>query len=90
MSVHNLEDYLLFLKEKGFKFQDDSLGFIYFGKHATNASDRLVNIAIEVTIKAQKRFDGSFYMSLLELLKENNITNRREAFKLVKERGLLT
>lgn len=90
MSVQNLEDYLLFLKEKGFHLQDDALGFIYFGKHSTNASDQLVNLAIEITIKTQKRFDGSFYVSLLELLKENKIERREEAMEFVKERGLLS
>lgn len=88
-SVHTLEDYLLFLKEKGFCFEDDAIGFIYFGKHFTNASDKLVNVAIEVTLKAQKRFDGSFYLSLLELFTDNNICHRQEALHLVEKKGLL-
>lgn len=88
--MHTLEDYLLFLKTKGFHLKDDAIGFIYFGKHYTNASDKLVNIAIEITLKAQKRFDGSFYLSLLELFTEKNISRRKEAFTLAEERGLLS
>lgn len=89
MSVQSLEDYLLFLQAKGFHLQDDAIGFIYFGKRYTNAPDKLVSIAIEITLKAQKRFDGSFYMSLLELFVENKIKKRKEALSLAKERGLL-
>jgi hypothetical protein len=87
--VGTIEDYLTFLEGKGFQFQDDAIGFIFFGKHSTNASDELINTAIELTLKAQKSFDGSFYVSLLETLISNNINSRKDAIRYVKEKELL-
>jgi len=87
--VLTVEDYLHYLKGKGFHFQDDAVGFIFFGKHYTNASDEMINTAIEITLKAQKRFDGSFYVALLEMLTANNINTRKAALKYVKENELL-
>jgi|SRR4051812_12279809 hypothetical protein len=84
-----VEDYLHYLKGKGFQFQDDAVGFIFFGKHYTNASDEMINTAIELTLKAQKRFDGSFYVALLEMLIANNINTRKAALRYVKENELL-
>jgi hypothetical protein len=84
-----VEDYLHYLKGKGFQFQDDAVGFIFFGKHYTNASDEMINTAIELTLKAQKRFDGSFYVALLEMLTANNINTRKAALRYVKENELL-
>ena len=76
-----VEEYLHYLEGKGFQFQEDAIGFIYFGKHYTNASDEMINTAIELTLKAQKRFDGSFYVSLLETLISNKINTRKDANK---------
>lgn len=87
--MKTVEEYLLFLQSKGFQFREDAVGFIYFGKHYTNASDELANAAIELTLKAQKSFDGSFYVSLLETLVSKNITSRREAIKFVKEKAII-
>jgi hypothetical protein len=87
--VQTVEEYLHDLQAKGFQFQEDSLGFIYFGKHYTNAPDQMVNAAIELTLKAQKKFDGSFYISLLETLTANKITTREEAILFAKEKELL-
>lgn len=84
-----LEDYLQFLKGKGFQLGEAAIGFIYFGKQYTNASDEQARVAIELTIKAQKTFDGSFYVSLLEHLTKNRITTRQGAIKFVKEQNLL-
>ncbi|MCM3724340.1 hypothetical protein FB550_102141 [Neobacillus bataviensis] len=84
-----VEDYLHYLKGKGFQFQEDAIGFIFFGKHYTNASDEIINTAIELTLKAQKRFDGSFYVALLEMLTANNINSRKAALKYLKDRELL-
>jgi hypothetical protein len=84
-----VEEYLHFLQSKGFQFQEDAIGFIYFGKHYTNASDELTNTAIELTLKAQKSFDGSFYVSLLEMLISNKINSRPEAIQFVKQKELL-
>ena len=83
-----VEDYVTFLEGKGFSFGEDAIGFIYFGKQYANANDLLVNIAIEMTLKVQKKFDGSFYMSLLENLKQHNIRTKKEAEHFAKEYGL--
>ena len=90
LSVNTVEDYLCLLQSKGFQFQDDAIGFIYFGKHYTNASDELTNTAIELTLKAQKKFDGSFYVSLLEMLVANKIKTRLEAIQFVKDKEILS
>lgn len=84
-----VEEYLHNLKGKGFQLQEDAIGFIYFGKHYTNATDELIITAIEVTLKAQITFDGSFYMSLLETLMVNQIKTRKDALKFIKENELI-
>ncbi|MFD0827861.1 DUF6123 family protein [Neobacillus sp. M.A.Huq-85] len=88
-SVQSLEDYLDYLQGKGFQLHEDAIGFIYFGKRYTNASDEIINTAVEITLKAQKSFDGSFYISLLETLMVNKVKNRKDAIRFVKERELL-
>lgn len=87
--MRTVEDYLHYLKGKGFQLQEDAIGFIFFGKHYTNASDEIINTAIELTLKAQKNFDGSFYVSLLETFIANRIKTRSGAIKFVKEKELL-
>jgi hypothetical protein len=87
--VQTLEDYLHHLKGKGFQLQEDSIGFIYFGKHYTNALDEVIITAIELTLKAQKTFDGSFYMSILETFTSNQIKSRKAAMRFIKENELL-
>ncbi|MDP4083510.1 MAG: DUF6123 family protein [Bacillota bacterium] len=87
--MQTLEEYLQSLKGKGFQLQEDAIGFIYFGKHYTNASDEITNAAIELTLKAQKSFDGSFYISLLEALVLNKIENRKDAIQFAKEKEIL-
>ncbi|MBP2241292.1 hypothetical protein J2Z40_001854 [Cytobacillus eiseniae] len=89
MAKKTVEEYLHFLQSKGFQLQEDAIGFIYFGKNYTNASDELTNTAIELTLKAQKNFDGSFYVSLLEMLIANKITTRMGAIQFIKEKELL-
>lgn len=42
-----------------------------------------------MTLKVQKRFDGSFYLSLLETLKSENIQDKREAYQFIKQKQLL-
>jgi hypothetical protein len=88
--LKTVEEYLSFLQSKGFQFQEDAVGFIFFGKHYTNASDELTIAAIELTLKAQKTFDGSFYVSLLEMLISNKIQTRLEAIRFVKEKELIS
>jgi FPC/CPF motif-containing protein YcgG len=82
------EEFLIDLENKGFKFQEDAIGFIYFGKKYTDAPDELVNSAIEITLKAQKQFDSSFYMSILERLHSQNIASRKEALRWMEKQGL--
>jgi hypothetical protein len=89
IAVLTVDEYVHYLRGKGFQFQEDAIGFIYFGKHYTNAPDELINTAIELTLKAQKSFDGSFYVSLLETLVSNKIGTRTEAIKFVKEKEIL-
>ncbi|MEK3990923.1 MULTISPECIES: DUF6123 family protein [Robertmurraya] len=84
------EEYVSHLLDKGFLLKDDAIGFIYFGKNYTGASDELANVAIEVTLKAQKSFDGSFYVSLLEWLLSNQIKTKKEAYQFIREAELLT
>lgn len=84
-----VEEYLHNLKGKGFQLQEDAIGFIYFGKHYTNATDEIIITAIEVTLKAQKTFEGSFYMSLLETLMVNQLKTRKDALKFIKENELV-
>ena len=87
--MQTVEEYLHYLEGKGFQFQEDAIGFIFFGKHYTNATDEMINTAIELTLKAQKCFDGSFYVSLLETLISNQIDTRKDAIKFIKEKELL-
>ncbi len=88
--MQTVEQYLFDLKGRGFHFQEDVIGFIYFGKRYTSASDEITNTAIELTLKAQKGFDGSFYIALLETLTANNITTRKAALRFIKDKELLT
>ena len=85
----NVEQYIEHLEYKGFIFGDDAKGFIFFGKEMTDSSDQVVKAAIEITLKAQKTFDGSFYISLLEALKERRVLTRRKALQFAEESNLL-
>ena len=87
--MQTLEEYLHNLKGKGFQLREDAIGFIYFGKHYTNASDEVIMTAIELTLKAQKTFDGSFYMSMLETFISHQINTRKEAIRFIKDNELL-
>lgn len=82
-------EYIQYLQSKGFPLEEDAIGFIYFGMQYTKASEVLVKAAIEITLKAQKRFDGSFYMSLLETLKAANISNKKQAYQYAESKQLL-
>ncbi len=82
-------DYLNYLRSKGFSFYEEHVGFIKIGKMYTALPDSLVNMAIEITLKAQLEFDGSFFIAVLELLKEHNVSNKRAAYDLMKEHNIL-
>ncbi|MCH1627350.1 DUF6123 family protein [Ferdinandcohnia quinoae] len=84
-----VDEYLQFLAQKGFQLGEDAIGFIAFGQSYTDSSEDLVIVAIELTLKAQKEFDGSFFISLLEMLKENNILTRTEALQFTKMKKII-
>ncbi|MGM0873915.1 MAG: DUF6123 family protein [Bacillota bacterium] len=78
-TVKTVTDYVEYLTSKGFTFGADANGFIKFGQHYTDTQDEIVIIAIELTLKIQKEFDGSFFISLLEMFKKEAISNRKQA-----------
>jgi len=86
---NKVEEYLQFLAQKGFILGEDAAGFISFGQQYTRASDEIVIVAIEITLKAQKEFDGSFFISLLEMFKENQIQGRKQAYRFIEERNIM-
>jgi len=85
----SLDEYIAFLQSKGFCLRDDALGFIQFGKQYAGAEDFLAIIALEMTIKVQREFDGSFYISLLEQLQQHNVQTHKQAVAFMQEKGLL-
>ncbi|KKB37696.1 DUF6123 family protein [Bacillus thermotolerans] len=85
----SLDEYLLNLEARGFKFSDDIIHFIYFGKKSTNASDALMIVAVEITLKVQKEFDSSFFLSLVEQLAEQKIEDRQRALEFAEAHGLI-
>jgi len=83
---YDLGEYIEYLKGKGFRFQEDAIGFIYFGKKYTNSPDFLAQVAIEWTLKIQKTFEGSFYLSILEAMNEAKVKSKQEAFRFLQNR----
>jgi hypothetical protein len=73
------KEYISFLRTKGFRLSEEALGFITFGQKYTGASDEMVNIAIEGTLKHQRHFDGSYFIALLERLKQEKMADRKSA-----------
>lgn len=90
MKFLNVQEYLLFLQSKGFHLKEDVKGFIFYGQHLTNSSDALVILAIEATLKAQKRFDGSLFISILEELEINKIKSVSVAKKVLSQKLNIT
>ena len=87
--VNKVSDYVDFLTGKGFTLGENVIGFIQFGKQYTDTQDEMVIIAIELTLKIQKEFDGSFFISLLEMFKEKEINNRKQAISYVQSLNLI-
>lgn len=83
--MQTVQDYLSFLHTKGFKLSEDAQGFIMFGQGYTGSSDGIVNAAIEATIKHQLQFDGSYFIALLERLKEEEITDKKSAMAFLRK-----
>jgi len=84
----SLEDFIADIEAKGFKLNDEAIGFIYFGQKFTNAPDQLVQIAIEITLKLQRGFDSSFYLSVLEEMVQEKILSRQVALTHFREKGI--
>jgi len=73
---------------KGFRLTDKDIHFIYLGKHSTNSEDWLVILAVKATIQFQFKFEGSFYLSVLEFLSENHPATRKKAWQLLEQKGM--
>jgi hypothetical protein len=82
-------EFIQFLSSKGFHLTDDDIAFIYFGKKYADAIDELVNVAIETTLKVQVRFDGSYYIALLEAMKQSGAQNTYEAKRFVQNQEIV-
>lgn len=82
-------EYIDYLSSKGFSFGIEEFGFIEFGKNYTGASDQVVIIALELTLKIQREFDGAFFISLLEKFKQENIANKKQAKKHLEELNII-
>ncbi|WP_416826675.1 DUF6123 family protein [Ectobacillus polymachus] len=72
-------EYIQFLRTKGFRLSKDALGFIEFGQKYTASSDALVIVAIEMTLRQQRTFDGSYFIALLERLHQEKIADAKHA-----------
>lgn len=84
-----VSEYVDHLISKGFVLGDDANGFIAFGQQYTDTVDEVVIIAIELTLKIQKEFDGSFFISLLENFKSEKINNRKQALRFIESLHLI-
>ncbi len=82
-------EFIQFLSSKGFHLSDDDIAFIYFGKKYTDAVDELVNVAIETTLKVQVRFDGSYYIALLEAMKQSGAQSIYDAKRFVEKQEIV-
>lgn len=87
-SHQSLAEFLEHLWDCGFKLTDEQVRFIYFAKKYTNSSEWLSSIALEMMLKLQFNFDGSFYISLLELLNESGVRSRKEIERVLQEKGI--
>ncbi|MBA2876415.1 DUF6123 family protein [Thermaerobacillus caldiproteolyticus] len=89
MGKQTVEQYFDFLASKGFRLGEDARNFIRFGQQYTGANDWLTIMALEWTLKIQKHFDGSFYLSLLEELTQRQTITREQVLMFMKEKGFV-
>lgn len=75
--------FLEHLWTKGFKLDDEEVNFIFFGMKYTNTSAKQVIVAISLTLQVQIEFNRSYYVRLLELFHENNITSMEQGKQLI-------
>ncbi|GAA5415325.1 hypothetical protein Pryu01_00349 [Paraliobacillus ryukyuensis] len=85
----SLANYLEELWGRGFKLTNEDIRLIYFGKRFTAAHDHNIIMALKFTLQIQRDFDFSFYLSLLELLLEHEITNEQQAIQLFQQKKML-
>ncbi|EIT86828.1 hypothetical protein A374_04619 [Fictibacillus macauensis ZFHKF-1] len=76
----SIEEYVRFLASKGIVLQEKDRAFIEFGQHYTGMSEQMVTVAIELTLKIQREFDGSYYIALLETFKNQWIASKQAAY----------
>ncbi|MDC3413002.1 DUF6123 family protein [Terrihalobacillus insolitus] len=88
MRKHQLGYFIEDLWTKGFRLTDEDIRFIYFGKNSTNTPDWKVVLAMKTTLRFQQELDGSFFISILELLGDEAIDTTKDALLLLKEKGL--
>ncbi|MDQ0228829.1 DUF6123 family protein [Metabacillus malikii] len=88
-SINKITDYIDYLTNKGFTLGEEAVGFINFGKQYTSTEDKLVIIAIELTLKIQKEFDGAFFISLLEMFHNERVRNKKQALILLHSLNLI-
>ncbi|SDJ68274.1 DUF6123 family protein [Sediminibacillus albus] len=72
---------------QGFRLSDKDVRFVYLGKNSTAAPEWKVIKALKVTLQFQLHFDGSFFLSVLELLAKDSVKNRKMANAVLKEKG---
>ncbi|MFS0560317.1 DUF6123 family protein [Terribacillus sp. 179-K 1B1 HS] len=87
MKKQSLAYFLDDLWAKGFKLTDEDVQFIYFGKNYANAPDWKVVVALQVTLRFQHAFDGSFYLSVLDLIGEDGVQTKKQAEDLLAKKG---
>lgn len=88
MQQLSLLDYLEWLWSRGFRLAEEDVQFIFFGKSLANANDVRVKLAIESTLQLKFKFDGSFYIGILELFNEHEVMNKKDAIKLLKLKNM--
>ncbi|WP_407268647.1 DUF6123 family protein [Radiobacillus sp. PE A8.2] len=84
---NQLAYYIEDLWSRGFKLSDEDVHFIYFGKNSTRAPEWKIILSLQVTLRYQRAFDGSFFLSVLELLEKDFVKNRRQADSVLKRKG---
>ncbi|SDL68108.1 DUF6123 family protein [Sediminibacillus halophilus] len=85
---HPLGYFIEDLWTQGFKLSDEDIHFIYLGKNTTNAPDWMTIKALKVTLQFQLHFDGSFFISVLELLAGERVKTTNQADRLLRDKGL--
>ncbi|MGP4079661.1 DUF6123 family protein [Pseudalkalibacillus sp. R45] len=89
MHIDSTGNYIEFLSSKGIHLTENHIAFIYFGKKYTDSDEEVVNVAIETTLKVQVKFEGSYYIALLETMKQAGVENYFEAKRFVRKNRIV-